>query len=303
MDRKKFLELVKKEENFRVTEIPKKKFLSKYERSRGGIKDVQGPYTIFILQKRGLTTEQAVRIVSSRLRVPTSEIGFAGLKDKFALTEQYISVKGYHEGFREENISLRPAGKSSRPIAVGDLEGNAFWILIGKKTVLKKIFSMPNYFGFQRFGSRGENAKIGLLLLKREYAAAIEMINNSCETRFPFLKSVPKKRLKFFVQSYQSQMFNLAVRSMKSAGRKKMIRVPGYNMKASPEISGLMKKDSIKEKDFEFPDLRFRCDGYERPASVEVKNLSIKTTEHGTEISFALPPGSYASSALEAMGL
>jgi len=54
----------------------------------------QGDYSYFYLEKTGYTTERAVQAICDRLRIPRKRVGYAGSKDKNAVTEQYVSVFG-----------------------------------------------------------------------------------------------------------------------------------------------------------------------------------------------------------------
>ena len=69
-------------EDFVVEEIP----LFRVKKS--------GTYTYFLLQKKNYTTEKAIQKISCFFKVPRKRFGYAGTKDKIAVTKQYCSVKG-----------------------------------------------------------------------------------------------------------------------------------------------------------------------------------------------------------------
>jgi tRNA pseudouridine13 synthase len=307
MDNQKFRQLVTKNGDFTVKEVPKKKFFLKFERSAAGIMPVKGPYTLFLLEKKGMTTEQAVRRVAARLAIPVKEIGYAGLKDKHAATSQYVTIKNASAGFRENDMSLTPVGKTNRHINIGDLEGNFFEIRVqrllgGKMSVLKK--PVPNYFGFQRFGTGGKNSAIGLLILRRQYEQALEAINEIQNEEFADIREAGRKRLKFFVHAYQSDLFNKVLKGciINKRKTKEKIKVPGYgSRRLNSRMGRLLASDSIRTQDFAFPDLGFACRGYERKAFIMVKDLSWKESDGATALSFFLPSGSYATTIIEAI--
>ena len=51
-----------------------------------------GKYTYFLLKKRNYTTQRAVKAIADALHIPEKRFGFAGNKDKNAITEQLCSV-------------------------------------------------------------------------------------------------------------------------------------------------------------------------------------------------------------------
>jgi tRNA pseudouridine13 synthase len=130
-----------------------------------------GKYLIAELTKENWDTHNVVREISRRLRVSRNRIGFAGTKDKFAVTTQKISIWDTDETELERvniaDVSLEPIGRSNKTVSLGDLYGNAFIIVIraiegSKEAITAKIGAitneldtaggMPNFFGIQRFG-------------------------------------------------------------------------------------------------------------------------------------------------------
>ena len=81
---------IEKPEDFVVNEIIEKKFLQSFERTGKGVRKITGPYTLFLLRKREMTTHSAIEKVSGEFGLNVKEIGYAGLKDRFAVTSQYI---------------------------------------------------------------------------------------------------------------------------------------------------------------------------------------------------------------------
>ncbi|MBU0614931.1 MAG: tRNA pseudouridine(13) synthase TruD [Nanoarchaeota archaeon] len=119
------------------------------------------PYAVYILKKTGLETGEVVKIISKRLRVLKADIKLSGLKDKDAVTYQYISVKGRcPPEVKLKNIELVLKGYSDKPLAIGTHVSNTFEITMRElsseqinRIRSKKVSFMPNYFGDQRFGS------------------------------------------------------------------------------------------------------------------------------------------------------
>ena len=52
----------------------------------------EGEHMFVLVEKRGQTTTDVMRRVAKLFHVPRSEVGYAGLKDKHAITRQHLSV-------------------------------------------------------------------------------------------------------------------------------------------------------------------------------------------------------------------
>ena len=93
-----------------------------------------GPYLICSLTKCNWDQHRAIKAIASGLGMSHQRIGFAGTKDKRAITTQYVSL--YHVTEDDiarisiPDISLKPLGYTQHPIVLGNLEGNAFNICI-----------------------------------------------------------------------------------------------------------------------------------------------------------------------------
>ncbi|MEM4499964.1 MAG: tRNA pseudouridine(13) synthase TruD [Candidatus Woesearchaeota archaeon] len=147
------------------------------------IERIKSEYAYFILMKKGLTTTEAIERISSKLRIDAKDIGFAGNKDKRALTFQLISIPTFFikdETLSEidENVSLEFFGYSKEPIKIGDLKGNLFEIIVRdcKLKLPSKVenFLLPNYFDDQRFSLN--NIVIGESIVKNDFRYAITNI-------------------------------------------------------------------------------------------------------------------------------
>lgn len=292
---------IERPEDFLVKEIIHRKYFSKFSR-KSKVEKTEGRYGIFVLRKRNLTTHQAVRAVSKEFG--TVRIGFAGLKDKFAVTEQYITVEG-GSGFSASGMELKKVGTTDMFLSKGDLLRNEFEIrLHGCRTenmekaaeeLAKKGF--PNYFGRQRFGVNANNQAVGRLIVKRRFDEALEMINKAYDGKYMDIHRVPKDRLKFFVNAYQSWLFNKALAECVRKGKRVgSLPIVGFGTKPSGAAGRLASKEGIRPNDFMISDLKLACRGGKR-------NAFIKTSvscdiQSATLLRFSLPPGSYATALL-----
>ena len=166
----------------------------------------EGEHLVLHIRKKNLSTWEMVDIICNTTGCKAKEIGTAGLKDKNALTTQYISVPARIEeklkDFEHPQIKILSSIRHNNKIRTGHLKGNRFFIRIKKvlpvaakkldqavKNIAKE--GMPNYFGYQRFGNDGDNYKLGQEIVEGKR------------------KEKNKKKSRLFVSAYQSHLFNL----------------------------------------------------------------------------------------------
>ncbi|MHA1300301.1 MAG: tRNA pseudouridine(13) synthase TruD [Candidatus Helarchaeota archaeon] len=154
-----------------------------------------GDYLRFSLVKYGLDTLRAIQILSEHINYPHDRIGFAGMKDKNAITSQFISIrKGNQKKIKDlkrQDIKFYNFHTSNSPIKIGDLYGNHFVITIrnieGEITEIQnklsqiisemeRIGGLINYFGLQRFGTiRPISHLVGKEILKKNFEKAVKI--------------------------------------------------------------------------------------------------------------------------------
>jgi tRNA pseudouridine13 synthase len=155
---------------------------------------LQGKKTKFVnftVQKMGLSTMDVSNIIASSLKLPRNLIGYAGLKDKRAVTVQRMSAPTRAASglgtLDLSNIEIRDIEYSKKLIQIGELLGNRFTILLRDldvsldraMEVAEEVQSTPllNYFGIQRFGIARPNTHIaGKYLIKRDFEGMIRSI-------------------------------------------------------------------------------------------------------------------------------
>jgi tRNA pseudouridine13 synthase len=149
----------------------------------------EGAHTFFEIQKKGLSTFQAVRAIAAALGVPPNQIGYAGHKDAQAVTSQVLSVHGVPPdavlALNVPGIDVTWAERHRRKLKVGHLRGNRFTIrvrgvegaaLSACEPILEVLSrrGVPNRYGPQRFGMRGDSARLGQAVVKRDAQAFVE---------------------------------------------------------------------------------------------------------------------------------
>jgi tRNA pseudouridine13 synthase len=164
-----------------------------------------GSHTYVRVEKVGLTTRDLVMALVAE-GIPERSIGVAGLKDKHARTEQWLSVPRRFEGAVDvleslDGVAVLEVSRHRNKLGIGHLRGNRFGIVVRGVTAdaaeraeavraVLAVQGVPNYFGPQRFGRFGRNAVDGALAVRG--------------TRVPGGRVLTR----FFVGALQSQLFN-----------------------------------------------------------------------------------------------
>jgi len=141
----------------------------------------RGQHTYLTIEKEGLTTFQAIHRVARALGVNPRAVGYAGLKDAHARTVQTISVGDVSPeramALDLPGIRVLTAERHTNKLRVGHLRGNRFTIrvravgpeaLARAEAILDVLArrGVPNYFGEQRFGVRGNTHLLGRALVR-----------------------------------------------------------------------------------------------------------------------------------------
>jgi tRNA pseudouridine13 synthase len=147
-------------EDFRVDEVP------------AYLPEGSGDHLFVRFEKTDLDTQQAVRRIAQILGVDARQAGVAGLKDRRAVTTQWVSFEHADvarlEGAELEGIRILETSRHRNKLRTGHLKANRFEILVrgagpeGRAEAERRLAELsrrglPNYFGEQRFGREGSN--------------------------------------------------------------------------------------------------------------------------------------------------
>ena len=192
-------------EDFRVDEIPL--FAPSGE----------GDHTYVHVEKTGRTTEEVVRALAQTAGVRPRDVGYAGRKDRFAVTTQWFSVPGLDPedapALALEGARVLAAVRHGHKLRTGQLVGNRFALVVRdvEPAVARSAASrleavaergLPNRFGGQRFGRAGDNAELGRRVLDGELALR------------------DRRRARFLVSALQAAVFNDLLAVRRDAGRR-----------------------------------------------------------------------------------
>ncbi len=128
-----------------------------------------GEHLWLYLQKIGSNTEWVANKLANVCQVPRKQIGFAGMKDRHAITKQWFSIQLAKVSDIEaiqsalpDDVTVLKSDYHYKKIKIGQLESNHFEIVIrnivGSADQIEQNIQniiengVPNYFGPQRFG-------------------------------------------------------------------------------------------------------------------------------------------------------
>jgi tRNA pseudouridine13 synthase len=176
----------------------------------------EGTHLFLWIEKRGLTTFDAIARIARGLGLAPRDVGYAGLKDRHALTRQWLSVPGVLPAraleIADADLKVLMATPHPHKLRLGHLRGNRFEVTLtgnatdAEREALRARFAalaasgVPNKFGAQRFGADGDNAAAGLALLRGER------------------RERDKRRRRLLLSALQSAVFNRALELRAASG-------------------------------------------------------------------------------------
>lgn len=181
-----------RDEDFEVEEVPS------YEPSGSG------EHLYLWVEKKGVAPEFFAQTIARKLGTHPGNVGTAGLKDRHAVTRQWVSVPRECEPrvakLDGDGVRVLKTGLHTNKLKPGHLRGNRFVILIrdcdraaNVDAILDRIRAqgLPNFYGPQRFGRDGGTVELGLQCLAGKAPRRVR----------PFL-------FRFALSAVQSLLFN-----------------------------------------------------------------------------------------------
>ncbi|MBR3139776.1 MAG: tRNA pseudouridine(13) synthase TruD, partial [Methanobrevibacter sp.] len=157
----------------------------------------EGPNVYIWIEKLGRTTLDVVLDISRDLHISRKRMGFAGMKDKKALTRQWICIANMDSEAQLQqvkdldihNTDFLKIVRGQKKLRMGQLKGNKFKILIKDLDDIEKsadvacevlkeleVTGVPNYFGWQRFGKpRTITHLVGEALIENDLKKAVSV--------------------------------------------------------------------------------------------------------------------------------
>ena len=173
----------------------------------------EGSHIYAWMEKRGMTTAVAIAELAKKLEIRERDVGCAGMKDKYAVTRQMLSLPPPISAEAVlacdiEGITILSALPHGNKLKTGHLKGNRFILRVRElecdpveaktrcEAILARLCAVPgapNWYGAQRFGRGGGNAAIGKALVT--------------ETKLSGKPPRGRQR-RLYISAYQSKLFN-----------------------------------------------------------------------------------------------
>lgn len=167
-----------------------------------------GDHVFVRIEKRGMNTRHAVLAIARALGIEDRDIGVAGMKDRHAVTRQWISLPPPVTpeaalALAIPDLSVLEAVRHNHKLRTGHVRANAFRLRVRGAVpdgvdratqILARIVEAPgtpNWYGEQRFGRDGDNAAKGRALVSGERRTGRD-----------------RKLDRLFVSALQSELFN-----------------------------------------------------------------------------------------------
>jgi tRNA pseudouridine13 synthase len=167
-----------------------------------------GDHVYVRIEKRGMTTRHAVQQIARALGVPDRDIGVAGMKDRHAVTRQWLSLPPpttveAAQALGLEGIGVLEVSRHGNKLRTGHVRANRFVLRVTgaeagaverAQAILARLAAAPgapNWYGEQRFGRDGDNATKG-----RELVSGARRFGRD------------RKLDRLFVSALQSELFN-----------------------------------------------------------------------------------------------
>lgn len=295
-----------------------------------------GDHVFVRIEKRGLTTPMAAQRLARALNVRERDIGIAGMKDRRAVTRQWMSLPPPVTPEQvlalpvDPELSILEARRHNHKLRTGHVRANRFALRVRGVTAdaeararaildaLARAPGAPNWYGEQRFGRDGDNAARGRALVTGERALGRD------------------RRLdRLMVSALQSQLFNewLTARLQDGLYRtviagdvlhklgggmftsedwttdharllagELVVTGPMFGEHMRPAAAAAAARETAilaRHELGDFSRVRAIAEGTRRDATIEVRDVAVVTVDASTlEVAFTLPGGAYATTVM-----
>jgi len=200
----------------------------------------EGEHLHVRIEKRGLSTEEAVNRMARALGVRPGHVGRCGRKDVRALARQWLSFSGVAERDVEaldlEDVRVLEHVRLPRKLRTGRFLGNRFRLRLRElpsdagaaaRRGMEELAArgLRNAFGPQRLGPGSRNARIGAALVRGELRSALRHIVDHDDGRIvdrvrrhldqdrveKALETLGRRRAGYYVSAFQARAFNRAL--------------------------------------------------------------------------------------------
>lgn len=298
----------------------------------------EGDHVFVRIEKRGLTTAQAVQRIARALGVNERDVGVAGMKDRHAVTRQWISLPPpiapeQATALALADVTILEAARHNHKLRTGHVRANRFVLRVRDAVpdvevaeararaildVLAQPPGAPNWYGEQRFGREGDNAAKGR-----------DIVMGGKPPR-------DKKLARLFVSALQSELFNqwlvarmtdglyarvlagdvlhkvgggmftcedAATDEPRLIAGELVITGPmfGDRMRSATDDAGAREEAVLAAAGLardSFAGVRAIAEGTRRDATIQVGEPSVAAADGTLEVRFTLPGGAYATAVM-----
>ena len=295
-----------------------------------------GDHVFVRIEKRGLNTAQAVQAIARALHVRERDIGVAGMKDRHAVTRQWISLPPPTTpeavlALALPDIQILEATRHNHKLRTGHVRANRFILRVRQcagdaearaQAILDRLAQppgAPNWYGEQRFGKYGDNAERGRALLRGEQRS-------------------DRRMDRFYVSALQSELFNAWLVARMTDGLyarvlagdvlhkvgggmftcedaatdearlhagELVVTGPMFGTKMRAAVGAAAEREDAilaaagLARD-DFAKVAQIAEGTRRDASIAVRDIALRTLpdDGSLEVQFALPAGAYATAVM-----
>lgn len=137
-----------------------------------------GPHLYLWIEKRGLSTSEAAKLLADALEADAKTVGYAGQKDRQAVTRQWVSIETKRDtvALDDPRLKILQIVRHRNRLRLGHARANRFRIVVRgtapgadrrAQAILDRLGrdGLANFYGPQRFGRRGDNALLGAAVL------------------------------------------------------------------------------------------------------------------------------------------
>jgi tRNA pseudouridine13 synthase len=154
----------------------------------------EGTQVYILIEKREISTMDALGQIARALEIRRQDIGYAGQKDARAVARQWISVEHIKieklKKLEIPKVRMLEFARHDEKLKMGQLAGNRFVIRLRKLEVaireavkiardvmeISGKRGVPNFFGSQRFGNRSDSHLLGLTIVKGKTEEFVDLL-------------------------------------------------------------------------------------------------------------------------------
>lgn len=299
--------------------------------------DGQGEHQWVFIEKSGITTHELIKSIARYCEIPQRDVGHSGLKDRNALTRQWLSIRRgsasdlVEDDFEALGVRCLESHRHLRKLRVGTHDKNHFRLrlrnldgdLVGfqEQLALASKQGVPNFFGDQRFGRGGSN------LERIERATKGQLRFKGAQQRSMLLSSARS----FLFNKILDKRVELGTWNQLMPGEAPMFRdggatwvradrvddellarsdnlMPTAAMPGKGDVPVLedvlaLESDTLKPWDHWIEWLQKLGVNHDRRATVmQIQDLEYSIFEQEAELSFSLVKGGFATTLLSSLG-